>query len=211
MSKKRPAPELRLPSQQDFDPHGTLDAQSAWEDFGGLTLEQANAKFRENPIVYQEDFMFMGPNAFAFYFPVIDSYLRETEACDECDDREAWILACCVQFQLQGSVPPPLEGLLPRILDLTKFVRGNLALFTADAPDQQRIDSAWSQIEAYIVRGEPIDDSQVPSDAELDALMEETRRTLIEIKPLLDESQRKELEELESYLWSLDDESTPDP
>jgi hypothetical protein len=64
-----------LPTERDFDPwHGNLDAQCAWRHFGGLTLDQAHARFRENPLGYQEDFMFMGPVAFAFYFPVIEDY-----------------------------------------------------------------------------------------------------------------------------------------
>jgi hypothetical protein len=66
-----------LPTEQDFDPWGgDLDAQCAWRNFGGLAIDRAKAKFRENPLLYQEDFMFMGTKAFAYYFPVIEEYLR---------------------------------------------------------------------------------------------------------------------------------------
>lgn len=62
-----------LPTEKDFDPiGGSLDAQSAWKHFGGLTLEEVNRKFRENPFYYEEAFMWMGGKAFDFYFPVID-------------------------------------------------------------------------------------------------------------------------------------------
>ena len=70
--------QAKLPSEGDFDPyHGCLDAQCAWRNFGGLDLDSAYRKFCENPSYYQEDFMFMGPAAFTFYFPVVDRYLRE--------------------------------------------------------------------------------------------------------------------------------------
>ena len=48
----------------------------------------------EHPEIYQEDFMFMGGKAFAYYYSVIDSYLRETPwlPTEDRDDREAWIL-----------------------------------------------------------------------------------------------------------------------
>jgi len=31
-------------------------------------------RFAENALAYQEDFMFMGTNAFLFYFPTLDHY-----------------------------------------------------------------------------------------------------------------------------------------
>lgn len=68
-------PPTPLPSQSDFDPVGCdLDAQSAWQTFGGLGLAEAYAKFLQVPESYQEDFMFMGSRAFAYYFPVVDRY-----------------------------------------------------------------------------------------------------------------------------------------
>ncbi|MEM7232007.1 MAG: hypothetical protein AAF517_07535, partial [Planctomycetota bacterium] len=66
-----------LPTQADFDPwDGDLDAGHAWKEFGGLSVDEALAKFLENPGYHQESFMFMGGVAFAFYFPVVDRYLR---------------------------------------------------------------------------------------------------------------------------------------
>ncbi len=50
-----------------------LDCRTAWENFGGLNLPQAYDRFCKNPHYYQEDFMFMGGKAFAYYFPVIES------------------------------------------------------------------------------------------------------------------------------------------
>ena len=67
-----------IPTERDFlEDHGCLDARCAWENFGGLSLDEAFKKFCENPLSYGEDFMFMGEFAFAYYFPVLDRYVRE--------------------------------------------------------------------------------------------------------------------------------------
>ena len=64
--------------ERDFDPWGgQLDGQTAWRNFGELTIEGAFELFCTSPIIYVEDFMFMGPRAFTHYFPVIDRYVRE--------------------------------------------------------------------------------------------------------------------------------------
>lgn len=67
------------PSQVDFYPFGgCLDAQSAWRNFGGLTLEQGHVRFCSAPEVYQEDFMFMGCRA--LFLP--DKSLRQLRVED---------------------------------------------------------------------------------------------------------------------------------
>lgn len=142
-----------LPTEQDFDPYGgDLDAQCAWRNFGGLTLDEANRKFREAPEIYQEDFMFMGGKAFAFYYPVIDSYLRETPEIPEderFDDRYAWILAHCIANQFECSTLSDVRHLKSEILDLAGFVRRNIALFGEDT-GQFNVDVAWEQLERHL-------------------------------------------------------------
>jgi hypothetical protein len=144
-----------LPNERDFDPSGNgLDEQTAWRNFGGLTLEEANRKFREAPEMYQEDFMFMGGIAFAFYFPVVDSYLRETSTPCDGDDRQAWILAHCINLQFAGDVDPQVKLLAPRVLDLAEFVQTNINLFAhGDVDEQHRIGDAWQQLKDRIHSG----------------------------------------------------------
>jgi hypothetical protein len=107
-----------LPTKNDFDPwEGDLDAETAWRNFGGLTLAEAHSKFRERPEIYQEDFMFMGGKAFAFYFSVIEDYLRQTpEAESEDDDRQAWILAKCIHNQFNAGTSIHVETLVDRVI-----------------------------------------------------------------------------------------------
>jgi hypothetical protein len=90
---------MELPTIQDFtctsNPKDDLDGFTAWEHFGGLTLDEADRKFNENAEFYQEDFMFMGGRAFAFYYSVLDRYIREVESKNEFAD-ETWIIAHCI-------------------------------------------------------------------------------------------------------------------
>jgi hypothetical protein len=142
-----------LPTEHDFDPYGgDLDAQCAWKDFGGLTLDEARRKFEENPDYYQEAFAFMGGKAFAYYYPVIDGYLRETSpAADNCgDDRQVWILAYCIGSQFQVNTMPYVRPLKQQVLDLAAFVLQNLDRFAEDTHEQRRIDAAWRELEALV-------------------------------------------------------------
>ena len=65
----------RLPSKEDFVPYGTLDELRAWENFGGLSLDEAYDKLCENPLYYQEDFMWMESKHLRSIFrPLIASF-----------------------------------------------------------------------------------------------------------------------------------------
>ena len=137
-----------LPTEEDFDPWGgDLDAQWAWKNFGGLSLDEAKAKFPQKPHVYYEDFMCMGSKAFAFYFPVIETYLLETPVEFDGYDRCAWILAHSIKCQLQGDTKSDVLALLPRIYNLIEFVRQNIARFDDDQTEQSRILQAWSELD----------------------------------------------------------------
>jgi hypothetical protein len=136
-----------LPAKSDFDRWGgDLDAQCAWKNFGGLTLEQAKARFRGCPSTYQEDFMFMGGNAFAYYFPVIEDYLREVTDSETDDDHEAWILAHCIQNQFERDDLRQVRRLSARVLDLAEYVHTNIHLFGADDKQRRRVAQAWTEL-----------------------------------------------------------------
>ena len=137
----------RLPSERDFDPYvGDLDAQHAWKQFGGLTLEQARSKFLENPMFYQEDFMFMGGKAFAYYFPVIEDYLKSVPEGTNDHDHEAWILSCGISAHFQGRDLPHVDHLIPRVLALADIVLGNIDRFGDSQVERNRVAGGWSDL-----------------------------------------------------------------
>ncbi len=97
----------------------------------------------------------MGGKAFAFYFPVVESFLREIPVPDE-DDREAWILAHCLkqQFdeqQFAGENLPQVRHLAPRVLELAEYMLANIRLFVPrDLEEQRRIEDAWKMLKDHI-------------------------------------------------------------
>jgi len=142
-----------LPNATDFDPyHGDLDAQCAWRNFGGLTLRDASLKFEESPETYQEDFMFMGVRAFAFYYPVIDRFLRKTADLpeDQRGDRQSWILPQCIKYQLEGSEFGDLLRLKQPVLALCDFMLDNIDLFAGDWSDAGEIREQWLQLKQTV-------------------------------------------------------------
>lgn len=143
-----------LPSQADFDPwDGDLDAQSAWREFGGLTIEEAYAKFWEAPDVYQEDFMSMGTRAFHYYFPVVDEYLRSVKSSGESDDCCAPILGYCVAAQChpQANLSPALRNM---ISELCEFVLSSLARYAWVKEDEERTRTSWLEVRENLRGGE---------------------------------------------------------
>ena len=143
-----------LPTRADFDPfNGCLDAISAWEHFGGLSIDDAYEQFCDNPLYYQEDFMFMGGVAFAYYFPVIERYIVESQVDPEQHDDvdEIWVLAHCIeaQFDVESSARK-IDHLRPRILDLVSHVRQNLDRYCIDEKRREEVDDAWQELESTI-------------------------------------------------------------
>ncbi|QDV16908.1 hypothetical protein Pan153_15420 [Gimesia panareensis] len=150
-----------LPGERDFDPHeGDLDAQVAWRNFGGLTLGEAYEKFQENPFVYQEDFMWMGGKAFAYYFPVLERYVLVTPVWSEAAGSEwcqVYGLGAAIQVQFAENCLPEVRLLVPRVLPLIAQVKESFDAFVAsghpyysDPEMQQHVIREWNELEAHL-------------------------------------------------------------
>ena len=142
-----------LPTQNEFDPSGCcMDANHAWEMFGGLTVEQASIKFLQHPEFYQEDFMFMGGGAFVYYFPVIERYILTVQVDPKLDDEAEAVrfLAYCVIAQLEPENVEFVKPVLVNICRLVAQVRGDLKRYGAAEEDQQRVDSSWAELEQVL-------------------------------------------------------------
>ena len=136
-----------LPTERDFDPHaGGLDEQRAWKDFGGLALEQARAKFFGDPWIYQEDFMFMGGKAFAYYYPIIEEYLKSVPEGLNHHDHCAWVLSYGIAYHFDGEDLPHVRHLAARIIALADFVRRNINRFGYDDEERTRVAHGWSEL-----------------------------------------------------------------
>lgn len=128
-----------------FDP----DVREAWKNFGGLSLEEAHAKFREKPRYYGEDFGWMGARAFAYYFPVIEDYLRSEPECEHDTLDEADWFAYCIQSRFEDSLPD-VRHLKERVLSLCRLVLDCPSRFGWDGPNQRRVLNSWSRLEEFV-------------------------------------------------------------
>ena len=141
------ATRVSLPTEQDFDPFGGCqDSQHAWRSFGGLTIVDALALFRENPIHHQEAFMFMGGRAFVFYFPVLDTFLREFRLAEHEDDSQAAIIGSCVAAQFRWPTASYLVPIHAAIRSLAAYVCSHTELLAADADEQRKIARDWQAV-----------------------------------------------------------------
>lgn len=145
-----------LPTERDFAPSGALDEQCAWRHFGGLTLEEAYGKFASAPESYQEDFMSMGGKAFAYYFPVIDRFLRATVEIPlaQRGDRQSWILPLCILSQFDGRNRKYVSKLKPSVLDLCEFMLAHLEHFADDWDEPLQIEDNGRKLQEYICQYE---------------------------------------------------------
>ncbi|NLT71795.1 MAG: hypothetical protein GXX91_14050 [Verrucomicrobiaceae bacterium] len=141
------AAEVSLPTKQDFDPFGgDLDAQCAWRNFGGLSIADALTRFRENPIHYQEDFMFMGGRAFVFYFPVLDTFLREFRLTGHEDDSHAAIIGSGITAQFGWPTASHLIAIHPAIRSLADYVCSQTHMLAAEPAEQRKIARDWRSV-----------------------------------------------------------------
>lgn len=144
-------PSTPLPGESDFDPFGgDLDARCAWKNFGGLSLKQAYERFISAPEIYQEDFMFMGPVAFDYYFPIIDCYVREVSGSEDGDDCEVSILGSGVAAQFDWKAGRASDQLIREIADLSSYVLTHIDQYSPVAKDQRRIIREWKKVEAML-------------------------------------------------------------
>ncbi|MFT5732158.1 MAG: hypothetical protein ACJA2W_000854 [Planctomycetota bacterium] len=137
--------------EADFDPwEGQLDAQHAWRNFGDLTLPEAYEHFMTRPEVFQEDFMFMGCKAFAYYFPVIDRYIRDVKGTEEGDDCSVWILGEAVQGQFSSNDGRLPGSLVVEIEQLSEYVLAHPEQYSPAVRDHRRITRAWEGVQEKV-------------------------------------------------------------
>ena len=94
--------------------------------------------------------MFMGTNAFLFYFRVLDHYLRTAPDDENDDDYESWIISQCIRAQFQPETLDRLRQLIPAIVDLAGFIHDNVNRFGCDESEQRRVANSWADLVSHI-------------------------------------------------------------
>ena len=94
--------------------------------------------------------MFMGGQAFDYYFPVVDAYMREVTGSDDGDDCVVAVLGSGVaaQFNWNGAHPSP--SLITEIEDLSEYVLAHTDQYSPSGKDQRRIRREWDRVNEVI-------------------------------------------------------------
>ena len=111
---------------------------------------KAKDRFAENALYYQEDFMFMGTNAFLFYYPVLEDYLRNAPDEENDDHYESWVISQCIRTQFDADTNGRLRALIPAIKDLSKFIRENIRRFGCNDAERTQVSAAWADLVQHI-------------------------------------------------------------
>jgi hypothetical protein len=111
-----------------------------------MPLEQAYDVFMEHPEIHIENFMHMGAKSFAYYFPVIDRYLREVRSNWKHDDCNTDSLASMIEVRIDDMTLTRSEELLREIRSLTDFVQAHSSRFSGSKIIRKRIRDKWAKI-----------------------------------------------------------------
>ncbi len=144
--------EPSLPSREDFVVYGDLDAIAAWEHFGGKSLDEARSLLDDNFLYYQEDFVFMGPRAFAFYAEAFAAYMEDAVAAGAEDaDHEASMFtnACAAQIEL-AQHHHDLRPCAQRLADCLHRIAAEVPMKPALAARVRRIEAGCRQLAASV-------------------------------------------------------------
>ncbi len=130
---------MRIPRREDINIHDSLDEQAACVHFLGKSLQEAEVMFSGkagSAFYFQEDFIYMGPVAFRFYFPVILTYLQSDKAAGDSDTVNS--IAHVLEFRVKHYekslivIAPQLSALCRYVVDqydkftITEWIYGDL-------------------------------------------------------------------------------------
>lgn len=90
--------------------------------------------------------MFMGKNAFEYYFPVIHEFLLHAEPADEDDDCEAWILGCAMEKQIEEHLSTFHPVLVDSIRQLCDVVLDRFSALPLERKVRKRVMKQWRKV-----------------------------------------------------------------
>ena len=120
-----------IPTAEQLNPFDDLDGRAAVRRFLGKTMVEAEALFRENSMLYQEDLMWMGPEAFKYYFPAAVSYIQSEAS--QGDEDMVRCLASVIDFRLDGD-RESVDAVSEEVIALSDAVLGNPEKFHDAVP-----------------------------------------------------------------------------
>lgn len=118
---------MRIPTESEINVHNSLDEIVARDHFLNKSVGESELLFREDSAYYQEDLMWMGPYAFAFYLWSAIAYVKSEYSSD--DDH---IISCLYDVLVFRSKEDGFLLASAGVKDLASYVIDNFPKFSVD-------------------------------------------------------------------------------
>ena len=131
------------PAKPAFGDMSDPDVRRAWNAFGGKSIEAAFQVFLSNPFGHVHNFLYVGPEAFAFYFPAVARYVTSDDSKGDSDTISS--LAGVLESQLKHHT----TALIPVLVDIAEVCRhvvGHYQEFDLDFDIYGDVRSRYEQI-----------------------------------------------------------------
>jgi hypothetical protein len=136
--------DSQVPTERDFlDPRSQdPDERNALRNFLGKTSEQAAEMFRERFILYQEDLLWMGPNAFRYYLPPALEYVCSPAADGDSDGVN--MLYGILHLRRKEIAADPV--LAPTVADAIRSIVSDFGRFRCKADIYGDLESRYRRV-----------------------------------------------------------------
>lgn len=144
---------VRIPSKSDWGAieENNLDAECAFKQFAGKSLNDAEEMFRENALYYQEDLISMPPIAFNCYAPVFAKYILSNYAEGDSDGASSYLHMIIELLQARNKLLAT-TGTLKLLLDTAKIVSNKQEYYDADIDIYGDFSELYKTIVQQVVR-----------------------------------------------------------
>lgn len=119
-----------LPTRKEINFYDELCSRDACQHFFGKSLEEAEALFRENPLYYGFDLLWMGPVAFRFYLPAAIRFIVSDHAALQ----SGFIKQFCdtLSLRLVHELFAELVPVAEQLADICDYIVGHWSKFDVD-------------------------------------------------------------------------------
>jgi len=123
---------MRTPSKSSWGiiEKNNLDAECAFKQFAGKSLEEAEEMFRSNALHYQEDLLSMPSIAFNYYAPVFAKYVLSNNAKGDSDGASSFLHLVIELIRANRSLAT--EKTEQTLMAAAKIVATRQAFYDAD-------------------------------------------------------------------------------
>ena len=141
---------MKVPSKSQWGAVNTedLDAEWAYNNFAGVTLDAAEKMFQENALYYQEALISMPPIAFNCYAPVFAKYIASDHAASDADGASSFLHMIIELLEANRSLTSPET--LQCLLEAAKIVSEKQSYYDADTDIYGEFSELYAKISSLL-------------------------------------------------------------